>query len=177
MARLSTCVKGYGLTEASAAAAYHRWPCSDPSCAGPPIVSLEVKVVDVITKKALGPNECGEICMRGPTLFKGYLDMPDATAEAFDASGFFLTGDTGYYTEDGHIHVSGRIKDVIKCMDQQVSPAELEALLLSHPDVKEAVVAGVPHPKFGEAARAFIVLRSGRRADHAVKESLQSFLN
>ncbi|KAH7978597.1 hypothetical protein HPB49_006032 [Dermacentor silvarum] len=134
------------------------------------------KVVDLVTKKALGPSECGEICIRGPTLFKGYQDMPEATADAFDASGFFLTGDTGYYTEDGHFHVSGRIKDLIKCMDQQVAPAELEALLLSHPEVKEAVVAGVPHPEFGEAARAFIVLRSGRREDHAVKESLHSFV-
>ncbi|KAL1426750.1 hypothetical protein MTO96_018065, partial [Rhipicephalus appendiculatus] len=84
-------VCGYGLTEAAAAATYHRWPCTDLSCAGPPIPSLEFKVVDVTTKKALGPNKCGEICIRGPTLFKCYLDMPQATADAFDANGFFIT--------------------------------------------------------------------------------------
>ncbi|KAH6919859.1 hypothetical protein HPB50_029153 [Hyalomma asiaticum] len=120
-----------------------------------------MKVVDVTTNEVLGPLECGEICMRGPTTFKAYLDMPEATAKAFDEEGFFRTGDTGYYTEDGHFHVAGRIKDLIKCMDQQVAPAELETLLLSHPDVKEVVVTGVPHSEHGEAARAFVVLRNG----------------
>ncbi|KAL1479888.1 hypothetical protein MTO96_051509 [Rhipicephalus appendiculatus] len=85
-------------------------------------------------------------------------------------------GDTGYYTEDGHLHIDGRIKDLIKCMDQQVAPAELEAILLSHPDVKEAVVAGVPHSAFGEAARAFVVLRDGRRAEHTLRRNLDTFV-
>ncbi|KAH6946717.1 hypothetical protein HPB50_014757 [Hyalomma asiaticum] len=85
--------------------------------------------------------------------------------------------DTGYYTEDGHLHVGGRIKDLIKCMDQQVAPAELEAILLSHPHVKEAVVAGVPHPDFGEAARAFIVLRNGQCGDRTARKRLQTFVS
>ncbi|XP_077519957.1 uncharacterized protein LOC144129752 [Amblyomma americanum] len=167
---------GYGLTEVAAAATYCRVLCSDASCSGPPVPDLDMKVVDVITKKKLGPDECGEICIRGPITFKGYLDMPEETEKAFDKDGFFLTGDTGYYTEDGHFHVVGRIKDLIKCMDLQVAPVELETLLLSHPDVREVAVAGVPHAEFGEAARAFAVLRDGRRGDSAMQESLEEFV-
>ncbi|KAH6946712.1 hypothetical protein HPB50_014752 [Hyalomma asiaticum] len=137
---------------------------------------FHLKVVDVTTNEVLGPLECGEICMRGPTTFKAYLDMPEATAKAFDEEGFFRTGDTGYYTEDGHFHVAGRIKDLIKCMDQQVAPAELETLLLSHPDVKEVVVTGVPHSEHGEAARAFVVLRNGSQGDAVTEESLKAFV-
>ncbi|XP_077490868.1 luciferin 4-monooxygenase-like isoform X3 [Amblyomma americanum] len=169
-------VCGYGLTEVVAAAAYCRRPCKDATCVGPPVPDVEMKVVDVTTNEILGPRECGEICIRGPTVFKAYMDMPEATAKAFDEDGFFCTGDTGYYTEEGHFHVAGRIKDIIKCMDQQVAPAELETLLLSHPDVREVVVAGVPHPKFGEAARAFVVLRDGTSQDEATKKSLEAYI-
>ncbi|KAL1424582.1 hypothetical protein MTO96_019988 [Rhipicephalus appendiculatus] len=169
-------VCGYGLTEVSAAAVYCRRPCDDASCLGPPVPFLEVKVVDVTTNKVLGPQECGEICIRGPTVFKAYLNMSEATAKAFDEEGFFRTGDTGYYTADGHFHVAGRIKDLIKCMDQQVAPAELETLLLSHPDVREVVVAGVPHSEHGEAARAFVVLRKGCQGDEDMQENLKTFV-
>ncbi|KAK8760977.1 hypothetical protein V5799_027755, partial [Amblyomma americanum] len=160
------------------------FPCADVLCDNPGTKVTDVikvfysfpEVVDVITKKKLGPDECGEICIRGPITFKGYLDMPEETERAFDKDGFFLTGDTGYYTEDGHFHVVGRIKDLIKCMDLQVAPVELETLLLSHPDVREVAVAGVPHADFGEAARAFVVLRDGRRGDSAMQESLEEFV-
>ncbi|XP_037513164.2 luciferin 4-monooxygenase-like [Rhipicephalus sanguineus] len=169
-------VCGYGLTEVSAAAVYCRRPCDDSSCLGPPVPFLEMKVVDVITNQVLGPRECGEICIRGPTVFKAYLNMPEATAKAFDEEGFFRTGDTGYFTADGHFHVAGRIKDLIKCMDQQVAPAELETLLLSHPDVREVVVTGVPHSEHGEAARAFVVLRKDCQGGKVVEESLKTFV-
>ncbi|XP_077563679.1 uncharacterized protein LOC144179264 [Haemaphysalis longicornis] len=169
-------LRGYGLTEASVAVACCRRPCSDAHCVGPPIHLMEIKVVDVETRTTLEPHGLGEICLRGPNCFKGYLDAPEATTQVYDGDGFLRTGDVGYYSEDGHIHVTGRIKDLIKCMDQQVGPAELEELLLSHSDVKEAVVVGVPHKEFGEAARAFVVLRDGRPCDEAQKDCLRTFV-
>lgn len=169
-------VCGYGLTEVSAAAVYCRRPCDDSTCLGPPVPFLEMKVVDVTTNQVLGPKECGEIRMRGPTVFKAYLNLPEETVKAFDEQGFFRTGDTGYYTVDGHFHVAGRIKDLIKCMDQQVAPAELETLLLSHPDIREVVVSGVPHSEHGEAARAFVVLRKGCQGDQVMEQNLKTFL-
>ncbi|KAL1483737.1 hypothetical protein MTO96_033011 [Rhipicephalus appendiculatus] len=108
------------------------------------------------TRKILGPLQQGEICVRGPTSFKGYFGRPKETADTYEDD-FVKTGDTGYYTTDGLFYVCGRIKELIKCMDQQVAPAELEELLAADPGVQQVVVAGVPHPKFGEAARAFVV--------------------
>lgn len=173
----NACVlRGYGLTEASVAVACCRRPCPDAHCVGPPIPLMDVKVVHVETRMTLETRGLGEICLRGPSCFKGYLDLPEETTKVYDGDGFLRTGDVGYYTEDGHIHVSGRIKDLIKCMDQQVGPAELEELLVTHPDVKEAVVVGVPHKEFGEAARAFVVLREARPRDEAQKDSLHAFL-
>lgn len=72
----------------------------------------------------------------------------------------FLAGDTGYYTARGELYVLDRIKDLVKCMDQQVAPAELEELLQEHAEVVQAAVAGVPHPEYGEAPRAFVVLKA-----------------
>lgn len=69
-----------------------------------------------------------------------------------------LAGDIGYYDEDGCLFIVDRLKQMIKCMDKQVAPAELENILIKHPDVKEVVVVGVPHIEYGEAARAFVVL-------------------
>ncbi|KAH9364428.1 hypothetical protein HPB48_000159 [Haemaphysalis longicornis] len=74
-----------------------------------------------------------------------------------------MAGDTGYYNASGQLYVLDRMKDLIKCKDQQVAPAELEELLHGHPDVTQAAVVGVPHPEFGEAARAFLVLNEAVR--------------
>ncbi|KAH6945101.1 hypothetical protein HPB50_007207 [Hyalomma asiaticum] len=145
----------YGMTEMTSCIA-----CSthqdDIKSVGKPAPFVEMKVVDFHTRKLLGPNQQGEVCVKGPAAFKAYLNQPKATAETYE-DGFFCTGDMGYYTEDGCFFLCGRFKELIKCMDQQVSPAELEELLAADPDVRHVVVAGVPHPKYGEAARAFVV--------------------
>lgn len=156
-------IHGYGLTEACCAIAHTRGQCHDFKTAGIPMPHVNIKVVDIDTGKKLGPEECGEICVKGPTCFKGYLDAPEATAHVFDDEGYVRTGDTGYYTSRGELYVLDRIKEIIRCMDQQVAPAELEELLQEHPDVMQAAVAGVPHPEYLEAARAFVVLDGGRR--------------
>ncbi|XP_077495363.1 uncharacterized protein LOC144106427 [Amblyomma americanum] len=151
-------VYGYGLTEVCCAIAHTRGTCRDFKTIGIPMPYVSVKVVHIETGEKLGPGECGEICIKGPTCFKGYLDNPEATAAVFDEEGFVKSGDTGYYSPRGDLYVLDRIKDLIKCMDQQVAPAELEELLHDHPDVSQAAVAGVPHPDYGEVPLAFVVL-------------------
>ncbi|KAH6945461.1 hypothetical protein HPB50_008653 [Hyalomma asiaticum] len=114
------------------------------------------KVVDFHTRQTLGPNQEGEVCAKSPASFKAYLNQPKATDDAYE-DGFVRTGDKGYYTADGCIFLCGRFKELIKCMDQQVYPAELEELLAADPEVRHVVVAGIPHAQYGEAARAFVV--------------------
>ncbi|XP_077546339.1 luciferin 4-monooxygenase-like isoform X2 [Haemaphysalis longicornis] len=155
--------QGYGLSEVCSAIAYTRGMCHDFKTTGTPIPCVSIKVLDVVTRKKLGPGKCGEICIKGPTCFKGYLDNPDATAEIYDDEGYVKSGDTGYYSACGELYVLDRIKDLVKCMDLQVAPAELEELLQDHADVAQAAVVGVPHSTLGEAARAFVVLKTEAR--------------
>ncbi|XP_037508623.2 luciferin 4-monooxygenase [Rhipicephalus sanguineus] len=128
----------------------------DLKSVGKPAPFFEMKVVDFCTRQPLGPNQQGEVCVKGPAAFKAYWNQPSATSAAYE-NGFVRTGDKGYYTADGCFFLCGRFKELIKCMDQQVSPAELEELLASDPEVLHVVVAGVPHSQYGEAARAFVV--------------------
>lgn len=153
--------KVYGLTEVTG-------PCTTASknpreyvSAGMPVAMMHVKVVDISTHKKMDAGEQGEICIKGPLCSPGYIHYSgtDTRAEElYDADGFLRTGDIGYYDEDGCLFIVDRLKQMIKCMDKQVAPAELENILIKHPDVKEVVVVGVPHIEYGEAARAFVVL-------------------
>uniref|UniRef100_V5H4N3 Putative acyl-coa synthetase n=2 Tax=Ixodes ricinus TaxID=34613 RepID=V5H4N3_IXORI len=164
--------QAYGLTEVSGTIALTPPYCEDTESIGRPLPMTRMIVVDVNTGMKLGPCEHGEIRVKGPTCVSGYFKNPEATAKLYDSEGFLLTGDVGYYTEDGMFYVVDRMKEMIKCMDQQVAPAELEDLLLKHEDVKEVAVTGVPHPEHGEAARAFVVLFNGSSGDEALKARL-----
>ncbi|KAM7302405.1 4-coumarate--CoA ligase [Ixodes scapularis] len=90
---------------------------------------------------------------------KGYLGHPEATAEALSEDGWLRTGDLGYYDTEGRIHIIDRLKQMIKCMGNVVTPAELEEILMSHEAVEEAVVLGVPSSKYGEAPAACVVVK------------------
>lgn len=155
--QLKGIILGYGMTELTGCITYSTPRPDNFKSVGPPVVFTEMKVLDVDTRKILGPLEQGEIYVKGPSSFKGYLKRPQETADIYE-DGFVRTGDKGFYSPDGCFFVSGRLKELIKCMDQQVAPAELEELLATDPAVRQVVVAGVPHPEFGEAARAFVVL-------------------
>ncbi|XP_077495486.1 luciferin 4-monooxygenase-like [Amblyomma americanum] len=155
---LNGVIQVYGMTELSGCIAHSIPSMDDFKSVGTPAPFVEIKVVDESTRKPLGPYELGEICVKSPGGFKGYLNNPKATAATYE-NDFVRTGDVGHYSPDGRIFVCGRLKELIKCMDQQVAPAELEELLASDPGVLHAVVAGVPHPQFGEAARAFVLPR------------------
>lgn len=132
---------------------------------GLPLLNTEVKIVDVATGTELGPNEEGEILVRGPQVMKGYLNNPSATMNTLDEAGWLHTGDVGYADEDGYFWIVDRIKELIKYKGFQVAPAELEALLLSHPAIADAAVIGRPHEEAGEVPKAFVVKRAELTAD------------
>lgn len=160
---------GYSMTELTG---FMTMPTTNPESIGAPFPMTEIKVVDIDTKESLGPNEDGEICARGPQVMKGYINNKEATDQTIDADGWLHTGDVGHFDDDGNVCVVERVKDLIRCLDVHVAPAELEQLLLSHPAVAEALVVGLPHPQMGEAPRAFVVLAQGVSADDALAQEL-----
>jgi len=103
--------------------------------------------------------------VRGPQVMKGYLNRPDATARALGADGWLRTGDLGYVDEDGYLHLVDRLKEMIKHRGIQIAPAELEAVLLSHPRVADAAVVGSPDEEAGEVPKAFVVASGELSAD------------
>jgi len=118
-------------------------------------------VVDVETNKTLGPFEEGEICVRGPMVMKGYIGNESATRGTIDSEGWLHSGDIGYYDKEGYFFITDRLKELIKYKGFQVSPVELEQIILAHPDVLDAAVAPVPDESAGELPRAFVVKRPG----------------
>ncbi len=123
------------------------------------VSNTECKVVDVLTGSELNANQEGEICIRGPQIMKGYLNRPEATAASIDSDGWLHSGDIGYADRDGYFFIVDRLKELIKYKGFQVAPAELEAVLLSHPHVADAAVIPVPDSDAGEIPKAFVVLR------------------
>lgn len=121
--------------------------------------NTEIKIIDVDTGETLNRGAKGEVCVRGPQIMKGYLNKPDATANTIDAEGWLHTGDIGYADDDGHFFIVDRLKELIKYKGFQVPPAELEAVLLTHPCVADAAVIPIPDDEAGEVPKAIVVLR------------------
>jgi acyl-CoA synthetase (AMP-forming)/AMP-acid ligase II len=154
--------QGYGLTESSPVT--HLTPY-DPAKVKPGSIGLvvpntEYKVMDYLTGAEAGPQQEGELWVRGPQVMKGYLNRPEATAAMIDSEGWLHTGDIGYADEDGYFFVVDRLKELIKYKGLQVAPAELEAMLLTHPAVADAAVIGSPDEEAGQVPKAFVVLRT-----------------
>jgi len=152
-----TLKQGYGMTEASPVTHLSPEDSAKLSSIGPPIPNTECRVVDVSTGEDLGPDREGELWVRGPQVMKGYWNNPEATSEVLDAEGWLHTGDVGYADKEGFFYIVDRVKELIKYKGFQVAPAELEALLLSHPAVSDAAVIGVPDEEAGEVPKAFLV--------------------
>lgn len=153
--------QGYGLTETSPVThvnprdpAKIRW-----AAAGLIVPNTECQVVDIETGQPVGPNENGEIWVRGPQVMQGYLNNPDATAACIDSNGWFHTGDLGHADEDGYFYIVDRLKELIKYKGMQVAPAELEGVLLSNPAISDAAVIPSPDEEAGEVPKAFVVLK------------------
>jgi fatty-acyl-CoA synthase len=106
-------------------------------------------------------GEVGELMARGPGVTRGYYDRPEATAEAFDAEGWLHTGDLGRLDDHGYLTLVGRVKETYRCGGEQVTPSEIEDVLMGHPAVLQAHVAPVPDDRMGEVGVAFIVPQPG----------------
>jgi oxalate---CoA ligase len=157
--RLATSVlHSYGSSEASFIAGEQFAAVRKLGSVGMP--NHEVAIIETDgTPAAAGAS--GEIVVRGPNLFPGYLGDPDANAAAFLPRGWFRTGDLGRIDEDGYLFVTGRLSEMIKRAGLSISPREIEEALLKDPSVAEACVFGIPHPDLGEDVAAAVVLRSG----------------
>jgi 4-coumarate--CoA ligase len=150
---------GYGLTESSPTT--HVTPIRKikKGSIGLPLSLTEDKIVDPETGTELRPREIGELWVRGPQVMRGYFNNLEATAEVL-VNGWLRTGDLAWKDEDGYVFIVDRLKEVIKCKGFQVAPAEIEHILVGHPDVKDAAVVGEPHPEYGEVPIAYVVLRN-----------------
>jgi long-chain acyl-CoA synthetase len=154
-------LEGYGLSETSPVATFNRVDRPRrPGSVGLPAWGVQVRILAGDGQNA-SPGEPGEVAIRGHNVMKGYFRRPEATAEAIDAEGWFRTGDIGVLDADGYLSIVDRKKDMIIRGGFNVYPRELEEVLLTHPGVSLAAVAGVPHPSHGEEVKAFVVRAPG----------------
>ncbi|KAK5048585.1 hypothetical protein LTR84_005676 [Exophiala bonariae] len=160
--------QGYGMTESCSCITAHPPDKYDFKYAvrvGTIVASTEVKIVDPDTGKECGLNEPGEIWARGPQIVMGYLNNKKATDETFDKDGFLHTGDIGALDDEGLITITDRLKEMIKVKGIGVAPAELEDLLLGHPEVEDVAVLGIPDDYAGERPKAYVVLQAAKRGE------------
>jgi acyl-CoA synthetase (AMP-forming)/AMP-acid ligase II len=163
-------IQGYGLTETSPVT--HCVPQdpdrNKPGSIGPPIPNTECIVVDLTNGEEVGTDELGEVLIRGPQIMRGYLNNDAATSTTIDADGWLHSGDIGRVDSDGYFFLVDRLKELIKYKGMQVAPAELEALLLTHPQISDAAVIGIADEEAGEVPKAFVVL-SGKLSEDDIK--------
>jgi acyl-CoA synthetase (AMP-forming)/AMP-acid ligase II len=132
-----------------------------PGSIGALIPNTEARLVDPKTGEDVDEGEEGEIWIRGPQVMRGYLNNDEATGETLVGDGWIRTGDIGRVDENGFFYIVDRLKELIKYKGHQVPPAELEAVLVSHPKVKDAGVIGVPMEDGGEAPKACVEAEDG----------------
>lgn len=164
--------QGFGMTELGGAS--HIRPSEGKikyGSVGRLLPNMECKVINPDTGEILGPNKDGEICVKGPTVMKGYLNNPEATARTIDRDGWLHTGDIGHYDDDEDFFIVDRLKELIKYKGFQVPPAELEALLITHPNIDDVAVIGVPDVESGELPKAFVVRRG-----NVTSEEIKNFV-
>jgi acyl-CoA synthetase (AMP-forming)/AMP-acid ligase II len=152
--------QAYGMTELSPGTHVVPLDAVDPPAGtvGKLIAGTEMRIVSLEEPgRDLGVGEAGEIVIRGPQVMKGYLGRPDATAAMIDGDGWLHTGDVGHVDADGWLFVVDRVKELIKYKGFQVAPAELEALLLTHPGIADAAVVGAYNEDHNEVPHAFVV--------------------
>jgi fatty-acyl-CoA synthase len=155
-------LQGYGLTETAPGGTLI--PPEDArrkaGTVGKPVLHVELRIVDE-EERDVPPQTIGEVLFRGPNVFAGYWNLPQATAEAFTADGWFRTGDLGLMDDEGFVTVIDRKKDMIISGGENIYSAEVEDVLFAHPAVADAAVIGIPDPRWGEAVRALVVPKPG----------------
>ncbi|XVE54515.1 hypothetical protein DITRI_Ditri03aG0088200 [Diplodiscus trichospermus] len=156
-------IQGYGLTETTGGATRMIGPeeAARYGSVGRLAENMVAKIVDPVTGEALPPGQRGELWLQGPTVMKGYVGDEKATAETLDSEGWLKTGDICYFDSEGFLYVVDRLKELIKYKAYQVPPAELERLLLSHPEIADAAVIPYPDEEAGQIPMAYIVRNSG----------------
>jgi acyl-CoA synthetase (AMP-forming)/AMP-acid ligase II len=134
--------------------------------AGKALPGVELAILDAEGDK-LPPGEVGEIATRSGSNMAGYWNLPEATARTLDKDNWLRTGDAGYLDKDGYLYIHDRIKDMIISGGENIYPAEVESAICDHPDVAEVAVVGVPDEQWGEAVKAIVVMKSGKKATPA----------
>ncbi len=171
--------QGYGMTEASPVT--HLSPTRGPELkfgsAGRVVPNTEVKIVEPGGGEELGPNQEGELLIRGPQIMKGYLGKPQETADSIDRERWYHTGDVGYVDAEGWFYIVDRTKELIKYKGMQVAPAELEALLLTHPAILDAAVVRRADEEAGEVPKAFVVLKADETSKATTAEQIMTWVS
>lgn len=165
---ITNVVNGYGMTECGVISMTRQGDDAETiayTC-GYPMPGMEVRCVDE-NGRDVPPGQAGEFWVRGPSVMKGYLDDPQATAEAIDADGWLHTGDIGTIDARGYLAITDRKKDMFISGGFNCYPAEIEKLLAAHPAIESVAVIGIPDDRMGEVGKAFVVLRPGSEADEA----------
>ena len=155
-------VQGYGMTEVSGASHLNQLAPETirSGSVGVLVPNMELRIVDPTSERALGVDARGELWVRGPNVFAGYLDDSEATSQTLTPDGWLKTGDIGYVDSDGYYYIVDRLKELIKYKAHQVAPADLEAVLLAHPHIADAAVIPSADPEAGEVPKAFVVLKA-----------------
>jgi long-chain acyl-CoA synthetase len=165
----------YGMTETTGAITWLPFEDHDPGgprqgllrSAGKPHPSIQLRIVQPDTGKDADPGEVGEVWTRSAFNMAGYWAKPEETSATVDGDGWLRTGDAGYFDVDGYLYLHDRIKDMIVSGGENIYPAEVENVLLSHAEVVDAAVIGVPDAKWGETVKAIVVLAPGAVLDEA----------
>jgi acyl-CoA synthetase (AMP-forming)/AMP-acid ligase II len=165
----------YGMTETTGAITALSFEDHDPDgprrgllrSAGKPHESVALRLVDPASGQDVTLGAVGEVWTRSPYNMAGYWRKPEETAATVDGDGWLRTGDAGYFDADGYLYLHDRIKDMVVSGGENVYPAEVENVLLSHPAVVDAAVIGVPDPTWGETVKAIVVLGPGETLDEA----------
>jgi long-chain acyl-CoA synthetase len=161
----------YGMTESASIVTFNHYYRHVVGSVGTPASLVEVQIRDMEGNR-LKQGEKGEICLRGPNIFKGYLNNSEETARAFWGD-WFRSGDMGMIDEDGYLFIVDRLKDMVITGGENVYPREIEEILYTRPEVQECAVIGLPDKEYGERVTAFIVLNKGEILDPA---DLKQFL-
>ncbi|KAL6313321.1 hypothetical protein AAG906_008932 [Vitis piasezkii] len=162
-------IQGYGMTESTAVGTrgFNTKKLRNYSSIGLLAPNMRAKVVDLSSGSLLPPGNCGELWLQGPGIMKGYLNDEEATISTIDKEGWLHTGDIVSFDQDGYLYMFSRIKEIIKYKGFQIAPVDLESILISHPEISDAAVAGVGDEEAGEVPVAFVVKRPGSALSQA----------
>ncbi|KAM3957827.1 putative 4-coumarate--CoA ligase 1 [Aphomia sociella] len=154
-------LQGYGMTESSPVSLMtpYEYPYDKVGSVGQLVCSTQGRVLSLTTGEMLGPHKSGELLLRGPQVMKGYWNNEAATKETLDSEGWLHTGDVAYYDDDHYFYIVDRTKELIKVKGNQVSPTEIESVIMEQPEVADVAVVGMPDALAGEVPKAFVVLK------------------